>query len=66
MSQGLTKQLKHKKELVILLRPNVVDSQDWPGHIRQASDRLADVDRGFHFGGRADLFGVEAEYKRTP
>ena len=61
-----TKQIKHKKELVILLRPTVVDTQEWPNQIRQVSQDFADVDRGFHLGGRPDLFGYEAELKRTP
>lgn len=61
-----TKQVKSKKELVILLRPSVVDTEDWAGHLRNESDRFADVDRGFHFGGRSEMFGYEAEYKRTP
>ena len=53
-----TQQGAVKSELVILLRPTVVDSQDvWKGQVTESGDRVRGLDRGFHFGGRPDVFG---------
>ena len=60
-----TKQLKHKKELIILIRPTVIEGK-WTNQLREARDDLKSVDRGFHYGGRYDLFGHKGEEQRIP
>lgn len=61
-----TKQVKHKKELVILIRPTVVDVDGWGDHLERTRSDFSNVDRGFHVGGKNELFGHRAEYERTP
>ncbi len=57
-----TNQRSLKSELVILLRPLVIDSpQDWSDAMSQSSQRYDSLDRGFHAGGKTDIFGNEAE-----
>ena len=53
-----TQQGAVKSELVILLRPTVVDTTDtWKRSLTESGDRVRGLDRGFHFGGRPDVFG---------
>jgi len=53
-----TQQGAIKSELVILLRPTVVDNSDtWKSNLTESNDRIRNLDRGFHFGGRPDVFG---------
>ena len=57
-----TKQVAKKSELVILLRPTVVDSSKvWGDSMLDTSKRVDSLDRGFHVGGHTDVFGTEAE-----
>jgi MSHA biogenesis protein MshL len=57
-----TKQTSRKSELVILLRPIVVDPNNtWNGSLSETSSRLDELDRGFHVGGHPDVFGTEGE-----
>ena len=57
-----TKQASRKSELVILLRPIVVDSsKQWGNYMNRSSQRFNELDRGFHVGGSVDVFGNEGE-----
>jgi len=57
-----TKQASRKSELVILLRPIVVDSsRTWGNYMNESSGRIDSLDRGFHVGGDVRVFGNEGE-----
>ncbi|MFH1495911.1 MAG: pilus (MSHA type) biogenesis protein MshL [Pseudomonadota bacterium] len=57
-----TGQSSVKKELVILLKPTVIqDDGSWQQDILDSQRRIQKMDRGFSFGGRAEVFGVGAE-----
>ena len=57
-----TQQVARKSELVILLRPIVVDSaRTWGNYMSESDKRIETLDRGFHVGGRTEVFGTEAE-----
>jgi len=56
-----TKQEKHKTELVILLRPTVVNIKSNNQHLIETTQRFAGARRGYHIGGRPDIFGTEGE-----
>ena len=57
-----TRQASRKSELVILLRPIVVDSSStWGNYMNESSRRIDTLDRGFHVGGEVDVFGNEGE-----
>lgn len=57
-----TQQSSTKSELVILLRPIVVDSDAaWKNSLRQSSKRFRNLDQGFHYGGKSEVFGSQAE-----
>ncbi len=56
-----------KKELVILLKPTVIQGDgSWQQNIQGAQQRIEKMDRGFSYGGRAEVFGVGAESKSPP
>jgi MSHA biogenesis protein MshL len=56
------KQVSRKSELVILLKPLVVDSPgDWSEPVAQSANAIDRLDRGFHYGGRSEVFGSKAE-----
>lgn len=56
-----TKQNSSKTELVILLRPVIVNSKSTNEQLAETTQRIAGAKRGFHIGGRPDIFGTEAE-----
>ncbi|MDR3477045.1 MAG: pilus (MSHA type) biogenesis protein MshL [Gammaproteobacteria bacterium] len=56
-----TSQVASKSELVILLRPVIVDNHTWTESLERADQNIQDVRRGFHIGGLPDVFGDEAE-----
>lgn len=56
-----TSQASTKSELVILLRPIIVDNHVWTESLERADQNIQDVRRGFHIGGLPDVFGDEAE-----
>ncbi len=56
-----TKQTSQKTELVILLKPTVVNKRSLNAALNDAAQRFAGAKRGFHFGGRPDLYGTEGE-----
>jgi len=60
-----TRQTSEKRELVILLKPTVVQSdQTWAQNIDEARNRVQMLDRGFSYGGRSDVFGTQAEERK--
>ena len=60
-----TRQASQKRELVILLKPTVVQSdQNWAQNINDARNRVQMLDRGFSWGGRSDVFGTQAEERK--
>lgn len=57
-----TKQIAKKSELVILLRPLVISNgEDWQETLKASGDRIDNLNRGFHYGGRSEIFGSQAE-----
>ena len=53
-----TRQAALKSELVILLRPTVVNSPNtWSRDLRGTSSRMEQLDRGFHYGPKPEIFG---------
>ncbi len=56
-----TKQTARKSELVILLRPLVVESSTWSAALGESAERFRRLDRGFHAGGRPEVFGTLGE-----
>jgi MSHA biogenesis protein MshL len=60
-----TRQASEKRELVILLKPTVVQSdQNWAQNIDDARNRMQTLDRGYSWGGRSDVFGTRAEERK--
>ena len=56
-----------KKELVILLKPTVIQGDDgWVQDIADAQGRVETMNRGFSYGGRSQVFGVGAERQNAP
>ncbi|GMR07390.1 MAG: pilus (MSHA type) biogenesis protein MshL [Gammaproteobacteria bacterium] len=59
-----TKQSSKKSELVILLRPIVVGESTWQTQLENSRGKIKKLRRGFHYGGKQEVFGTEAEVKR--
>ena len=61
-----TSQSSEKRELVILLKPTAIHGDEtWARHIGETRDRVQNMNRGFSWGGRSEVFGTEAEGQRT-
>jgi MSHA biogenesis protein MshL len=60
-----TQQVSRKTELVILLKPIVVENKTWTTELQAADQIFSKVDRGFHAGGLPEVFGTEGE-RRQP
>jgi MSHA biogenesis protein MshL len=58
-----TSQSASKTELVILLRPVLVDNHAIVDSLEQTGKRFQQMNKGFHAGGLPDVFGNEAEEK---
>ena len=56
-----TKQHSQKTELVILIRATVVNKKNTNRELAETTQRFAGAKRGFHIGGRPDIFGTEGE-----
>lgn len=57
-----TRQAARKSELVILLKPLVIDGpRAWGSDLSGAARRLDRLDRGFHLGGKPEVFGTRGE-----
>ena len=57
-----TAQASRKSELVILLKPLVVDSPAaWGQSLAESARTIQRLDRGFHYGGKTEVFGTEGE-----
>lgn len=56
-----TKQSSQKSELVILIKATVVNKATTNRDLIDATQRMAGLKRGFHIGGRPDVFGTEGE-----
>lgn len=54
-------QVKKKTELVILISPRVVRSGEGGEIAARERERLRNLERGHHLGGRPQLYGVEGE-----
>jgi MSHA biogenesis protein MshL len=53
-----TRQAARKSELVIVLRPTVVESDEtWRARVSDAANRVRQLDRGFHYGSQPEVFG---------
>jgi len=60
-----TQQTSIKSELVILLRPWVVDSDSvWQQRVDAAAQAFQRLRRGFHQGGKVEIFGNAGELER--
>lgn len=60
-----TSQVAKKSELVILLRPIIVDKRTWSKQLHKAGCTYQKLHRPFHLGGYPDVFGDEAELTDT-
>ncbi|MDP3704845.1 MAG: secretin N-terminal domain-containing protein [Legionellaceae bacterium] len=56
-----TKQTSQKSELVILIKATVVNRATTNRDLIKSTQRVAGLKRGFHIGGRPDIFGTEGE-----
>lgn len=56
-----TRQKATKSELVILLRPMIVNDREWSKSLEETYERFDELDRGFHYGGNVDLYGTMGE-----
>jgi MSHA biogenesis protein MshL len=56
-----TNQSSTKSELVILLKPTIVNSSVWSDTIQEERNRFCQLDRGYHFGSRPEIFGTRGE-----
>ncbi len=56
-----TKQQSEKSELVILLRPTLVNGKSTNRDLAVTARRVASLKRGFHLGGRPDIYGTQGE-----
>jgi MSHA biogenesis protein MshL len=56
-----TRQTSEKSELVILLKATIVNKRTLDQDLNYSTQRVADLKRGFHVGGRPDIFGTEGE-----
>lgn len=57
-----TRQRGRKSELVILLKPLVVDGPAaWGEALAGSANAVDRLDRGFHYGGKVEVFGSEGE-----
>jgi MSHA biogenesis protein MshL len=56
-----TKQTSKKSELVILLKPTVINNKSMNKHLIQSAQQVQRLKRGFHIGGRPGIFGTEGE-----
>ncbi len=53
-----TRQAAKKSELILLLRPTVVDSdQGWGRRVSHSAQRIKQLDKGFHQGSQSAVFG---------
>lgn len=56
-----TIQRSEKSELVILLRPIMIDSRTFSDDLKETDHRIVGLNRGFHTGSLPETFGTEAE-----
>jgi MSHA biogenesis protein MshL len=56
-----TSQVATKSELVILLRPMIVDNRAWADDLEASNQRFHALKRDFHQGGLPDVFGNQGE-----
>ncbi len=56
-----TKQQSKKSELVILIKPTVLNQKTVTKHLIDTTQHVDRLKRGFHIGSRPDVFGTEAE-----
>jgi len=54
-------QIKKKTELVILISPRIVRSGEGAEIAARELERLRNLERGHHLGGRPQLYGTEGE-----
>jgi MSHA biogenesis protein MshL len=59
-----TRQSSSKSELVILLKPIVVGENTWRKELQRTGETYRDLRRGFHYGGKQEVFGSEAERRQ--
>lgn len=56
-----------KRELVILLKPTIVQSDDtWAKNLLDTRERVRAMDRGFSWGSRGEVFGSDREVWGAP
>ena len=56
-----TRQKTTKNELVILLRPTLLNEQQMINLLNDTYNNFDKLDKGFHLGGNIDLYGTMAE-----
>lgn len=60
-----TSQLSSNSELVILLKPVIVKSNNWTSELESISERFKKLKRGYHVGGHPNRFGNTGEYEES-
>lgn len=58
-----TDQQSTKRELIILLKPVVVDNKSLNRTLKQDAKRVKQMNKGYHFGSHPEVFGNKAEPK---
>lgn len=59
-----TNQLAVKTELVILLKPTIIDKNAWTAKLKEDRETLRSMDRGYHFGDHPNTFGNLGEWEK--
>ena len=60
-----TQQVARKTELIILLRPIIVERKTWVHELEDDRETMKQFKRGFHYGGLTQVFGDEGERDDT-
>lgn len=56
-----TSQSSVRSELVILIRPLIIDNHAWVSNLEKTHERLGQLNRGYHFGAYPQRFGNQGE-----
>lgn len=60
-----TNQASVNSELIILLKPIVIDNGDWNTQLESISEQFKKLNRGYHLGDFQDRFGNLGEYEKN-
>lgn len=60
------KQNARKFELVIVLHTRLANKRNWRDVLAESAGKFHEYDRGFHVGGKPEIFGTLGEYEYVP